>query len=217
MLVDSLLAQRLQHRLSNSRRLPRPTVSPELSYGRHRGPAKLSSRIAAVSVALYQDAAGDWIIPLTLRPTALQHHGGQVCLPGGQVEPDEDVYTASLREFEEELGIQPEVTRYCGELSTQYVYSSDNLVHPVVVAIATPNEPWRPEPTEVEKVISLPLSVLLDDSYRIELVKQRAIRSADGEVGRLTFRTKAFRHEDHQIWGATALILDQLAQILQSP
>jgi hypothetical protein len=57
----------------------------------------------------------------------------------------------------------------------------------------------------------------LDESSRIELVKQRAILRQDREVGRLTFRTKAFRHEDHLIWGATALILDQLAQILLSP
>ena len=150
--VDSLLAQRLQKQLSNCELLPRPTNPTELSYGRHRGPAKVTSRIAAVLVALYQNAGGDWTIPLTLRPESLQHHGGQICLPGGQVEADEDVYGAALREFEEELGIQPEVTSYCGELSTQYVYSSDNLVHPVVVIIATPNESWRPEPAEVEKV-----------------------------------------------------------------
>jgi 8-oxo-dGTP pyrophosphatase MutT (NUDIX family) len=216
MSVDPPLVQRLEQRLSDRQRLPRPTVSPELSYGRHRGPAQRTSRIAAVTVALYEHPQGGWTIPLTLRPTALQHHGGQVCLPGGQLEGDESIDDAALREFEEELGIRPKVTRRCGELSPQYVYSSDNLVHPVVTIIAPPSEPWKPDPTEVEQVILLPLSVLLDDSSRTVLVKQRPVRGAGREVGRLSFRATAFKHQDHMIWGATALILDQLAQILRS-
>lgn len=216
MSVDSPLAQQLQQRLSDRSRLPRPTVSPELSYGRHRGPATQTSRIAAVTVALYQDSQGQWTIPLTLRPATLQHHGGQVCLPGGQLEGDESVYAAALREFEEELGIEPKVSRRCGELSPQYVYSSDNLVHPVVIIIEPPREPWRPDPTEVEQVIPMPLSVLLDDASRTLLVEQRPVRGDGGEVGRLSFRAAAFQHQDHLIWGATAMILDQLAQIVRS-
>ena len=163
----------------------------------------------------YQDAKGQWTIPLTLRPSSLQHHGGQICLPGGRVEPDESILEAALREFEEELGIRPDVTHCCGELSPQYVYGSDNLVHPLVMLIQPPTQPWKPDPMEVEKVIPLHLSVLLDQSSRTELVKQRTVRKADREVGRLKFRAPAIEHDEHQIWGATALILDQLARILQ--
>jgi 8-oxo-dGTP pyrophosphatase MutT (NUDIX family) len=212
---DSSLPERLRQLLSDPESLPRPTVPPELSYGRHRGPANLGSRIAAVVIALYQDANGEWTIPLTRRPSSLQHHGGQICLPGGQVEPDENILQAALREFEEELGVRPEVTCRCGELSTQYVYASDNLVHPLVVLIQPPSQPWKPDPLEVEEVIPLHLSVLLNESSRTKLVKQRSVRMAGQEVGKLSFRAPAIEHDEHVIWGATALILDQLARILQ--
>ena len=212
---DSSLPERLQRLLSDPQSFPPPTVSPELSYGRHRGPAHLGSRIAAVVVALYQDPQGQWTIPLTLRPSSLQHHGGQICLPGGQVEKDESILQAALREFKEELGVEPEVKCCGGELSTQYVYASDNLVHPMVVLIQPPSQPWKPDPMEVEKVIPLRLSVLLNESSRTRLVKQRSVRFSGQEVGKLTFRAPAIQHGDHEIWGATALVLDQLARILQ--
>lgn len=214
---DVSVPERLQQLLSHPESLPRPTVPPELSYGRHRGPANLDSRIAAVVIALYADAEGEWTIPLTLRPSSLQHHGGQICLPGGQVELEENILQAGLREFEEELGVRPELICCCGELSTQYVYASDNLVHPLVVLIQPPTQPWKPDPLEVEKVIPLHLSVLLNASSRTRLVKQRSVRMAGQEVGRLSFRAPAIEHGEHVIWGATALILDQLARILQQP
>lgn len=164
---------------------------------------------------MYQDVDDQWTIPLTLRPSSLQHHGGQICLPGGRVEPNETIVQAALREYEEELGVRPEVTCCVGELSTQYVYASDNLVHPLVVVIQPPSQPWIPDPVEVEKVITLRLSVLLNESSRARRVKQRSVQREGQEVGSLRFRAPSIEHEDHVIWGATALVLDQLARILQ--
>lgn len=190
-------------------------MAPTLAYGRHRGPAACGARVAAVAVALYQDAQGEWMIPLTLRPTNLKHHGGQVCLPGGRVEPGEQIREAAIREFEEELGLAAEVTADCGELSTQYVYASDNLVHPVVFMIRPPNKPWCPNPLEVAEVIPIPLSVLCDPVRRVALTRSRRVRRGQRVVGNLTLRSTAIRFRGHDIWGATALILEELAQILQ--
>ncbi len=172
--------------------------------------------MAAVAVALYPDPEHGWTLPLTLRPSTLQHHAGQVCLPGGQIEPDEDAYRAAIREFEEELGVAPVVQYRCGELSTQYVYASGNLVHPVVTIMESPGQPWSPDPVEVHEVISLPLRVLQDPLHRTRMTRRRAVRIQSKEVDRLVFRAAAIEYGGHLIWGATALILDQLAQILQS-
>ena len=95
-----------------------------------------------------------------------------------------------MREFEEELGVCPRVTQRCGRLTTQYVYASNNLVHPVVAIIEPPQQSWEPDPVEVEKVIPLPLSVLMDDAHRTELVKQRSVRLADREVDRYSVYRK---------------------------
>jgi len=212
----SSLGQRIAQRLSSESPLPRSTARMSLAYGRHRGPAPLGTRRAAVVVALYQDTLGRWTIPLTLRPQSLQHHGGQISLPGGRIERGEDAYAAALREFHEELGLEPNVILRCGWLSTQYVYASANWVQPVVTIVQSPDQPWEPDPTEVEKVIELPLDVLMDDQYRDSPDRKIAVKKDGTQVGSLTMETPGLRFENHHIWGATALILDQLAQILHS-
>ena len=228
---------RIRSRLCDGTPLPRPRLVPELSYGRHRGPARPQSRIAAVAVTLYHCPNQGWVIPLTLRPLNLQHHAGQICLPGGRVEAGETMFEAAFREFREELGVDAKVTTFCGQLSPQYVYASDNLVHPVVALIEHPG-PWNPDPVEVAQVITLPLTQLETmvpepssqntdgvfdrkvSKYRdakcrgSQVIKQRGVMADTGEVDQLRFRAPALTHQDHQIWGATALILDQLARVL---
>ena len=188
-------------------------LAPRLAYGRHRGPARLDSRIAAVAVAIYQDSDQQWVIPLTLRPDSLQHHGGQICLPGGQVEPGESIRQAALREFEEELGVRPSVLSECGELSTQYVYGSDNLVHPIVFAIERPGV-WIPDPKEVVEVITVPVAVFGDRTNDTLVRRKKNVRTESESLRPLTYSAPAIQFEGHRIWGATAMILEELAQLL---
>ena len=243
MLVSRTAIERISSRLCDGMPLPRPRLVPELSYGRHRGPARPQSRIAAVAVTLYHCPKQGWVIPLTLRPQSLQHHAGQVCFPGGRVEAGETMSEAAFREFREELGVDAKVTAFCGQLSPQYVYASDNLVHPVVAIIEHPDA-WNPDPVEVAQVISLPLARLMQlatygyarnsrvrhqpvpekdpdsdlNDQQPHLIKQhhlvKRVVADTGEVDQLRFRTPVVTHQGHPIWGATALILDQLAQVL---
>ena len=60
-------------------------MSPQLSYGRHAGPAPCTARAAAVLLMLFR-RRGRWHLPLTERPKTLPHHGGQISLPGGAIE-----------------------------------------------------------------------------------------------------------------------------------
>lgn len=204
----------LSDRLTTSDRIPPSTIGPTLAYGRHRGPVPATARVAAVAIALYQSEAGQWTIPLTLRPKTLSHHGGQICLPGGRIEPGEDALAAAVREFHEELGVAPVVRQVCGELPTQYVYASDNRVHPVVMIIDRPAQNWQPDPVEVAEVVPIALATLVDPAARREVIQARTVRSSAGEVGKLSFRATGFQTGNHHVWGATAMILDQLAQLL---
>ncbi|TWT76324.1 putative NUDIX hydrolase [Planctomycetes bacterium CA13] len=199
-----------------------PPMRPCLAYGRHRGPARSGARQAAVAICLHQDSKNRWVIPLTRRPSALRHHGGQICLPGGQIESGEQADTAALREFEEELGVTPHVIKHYGELSKTYVYASDNEVHPVIFMIDQPNTPWQPDPVEVDEVILLPLEQLFRRESRTEYQIRRKVifkkptarGGRDSENAYLEFTAPAFFWGGYQIWGATAIILDELAQIL---
>ena len=186
---------------------------PQLSYGRHRGPITHNCRRAAVAVAVFEGPTGGLHVPLTLRPTSLKHHGGQISFPGGQIEPGESASQAAIREFTEELGIPPAAEVLCGELDRQFVYASNNLVIPVVFTFEK-SDTWRPDASEVEEVIELPLSEILTSQNWVSTTKSRSLLRSDEEVGQISFRARALTYERHQVWGATAMILNQLAQIL---
>lgn len=146
-------------------RMARPTspLSPRLSYGRHRGPARADSRRAAVLIVIYPHrCTGRLCLTLTTRPQALSHHGGQVCLPGGRIEAGETPIEAALREYEEELGVPVDVLEIIGRLVPIYVFASDNLVETLVVTANTPQRHWQPDPAEVDEVIEMPLEGLLN-------------------------------------------------------
>ncbi|WP_199169919.1 NUDIX hydrolase [Rhodopirellula bahusiensis] len=207
-------------------------MAPHLAYGRHRGPHRCHSRHAAVAVCLFQDPSnGSWTIPLTRRPTTLRHHGGQICFPGGRIERGETPPDAALREFEEELGGAARVHRCCGNLPRQYVYASDNLVTPIVFVIDPPDQNWQPDPVEVDEVIDFPIQTVLrqtpaatsrqsqaEKGCQFDMIQQtKVLRSAtcpDRVAGHLKFAAPAFQHGSVHVWGATAIILGQLAQAL---
>ncbi len=192
-------------------------MTPQLAYGRHRGPSRLKSRRAAVAVGMFYDPEHGWIFPLTRRPNTLRHHGGQICFPGGRIERGETPAEAALREFEEELGLPADVHRVCGNLPLQFVYASDNEVTPVVCVLRQPDQPWNPDPGEVDEVIHLPLAAVLEQS-RVRLMwHRRSVHAASNpalEVAQIRFSAPAFEYQSLRIWGATAVILDQLAQCL---
>ena len=139
----------------------RAPLSPRLAYGRHRGPARLGSRRAAVLIALYSNAqTGQLCLTLTRRPMSLSHHGGQICLPGGRIESGESALDAALREYREELGVPLRGVRPLGSLAPIYVFASDNWVQTLVAAADSPDQPWRPDPSEVDQVIEMPIRAI---------------------------------------------------------
>jgi 8-oxo-dGTP pyrophosphatase MutT (NUDIX family) len=143
-------------------------------------------------------------LPLTERPATLAHHGGQISLPGGAVDPGETSSEAALRELKEELGIDREV-EVLGRLADCYVFASDFLITPWL-AVADFAPTWRPHADEVQSVVEMPLDALLDDE---------AIGSLTIERGPLIFHAPCVRVGTARIWGATSVILSELADVLQ--
>lgn len=216
------MTQRLAERLTEAiaalppRRDTARQLAPALAYGRHRGPAPEIARRAAVAIALLKRDDGSSFIPLTMRPKSLKHHGGQVSLPGGKVELGESDLQAAMREFAEELGVSLDHAIPCGTLPPIYVYASDNLVSPIVLVADAPREEWKPDLLEVDQVIELPTEVLLSKHSRVRVTRRRAIRRADTIVGEFSFRAPAYRFNEHRIWGATAMLLGELAELLRA-
>jgi 8-oxo-dGTP pyrophosphatase MutT (NUDIX family) len=144
-------------------------------------------------------------MPLTERPVTLAHHGGQISLPGGAVDLGESSMDAALRELNEELGFDAPFLKV-GRLADCYVFASDFLVTPWVIASFEPETRWRPHDREVQSVIELPLDVLLKDD---------AIGRLTIERGPLIFHAPCFRFGEARIWGATSMILSEFAGVLR--
>jgi 8-oxo-dGTP pyrophosphatase MutT (NUDIX family) len=178
-------------------------LSPQLSYGRHAGPAPHTARTAAVLLLLFR-RAGRWHLPLTERPESLAHHGGQMSLPGGAIEPGETSQAAALRELDEELGIGSDMMPV-GQLADCYVFASDFLITPWT-AVTNIEPQWRPHALEVQSVVEMPLEVLLDE---------RSIGRLTIERGPLTFHAPCIRVGTARVWGATSIILGELANLLR--
>ena len=179
---------------------------PQASYGRHFGPAPATARPAAVLVLLYTDA-GAWHLPLTLRPAFLADHAGQISLPGGAVEPGESSELAAVRELNEELGVDTGSIELLGEMSPIYLFRSNYLITPWL-AVTRSRPDWQPNPAEVAELVTLPLAVLLDpNATAVEVWQDQGI----------AFKVPALRYQGHVIWGATAMILAELAAIVREP
>lgn len=144
-------------------------------------------------------------ILLTRRAADLPHHAGQVSFPGGMVESsDRDAVDTALRETEEEIGLDRSHVDVIGQLNT-YVTRTRFVVTPVVGLVRPPFE-TRLDPVEVAAVFEVPLSFVLDRSNH-----QRHSREWQNQVRHFY----VFPHPEHYIWGATAGMLVNLAELLQ--
>jgi len=180
-------------------------LAPQYAYGRHRGPVPRNAHPAAVLVCLVPLSGSDWTIPLTLRPKQMADHGGQVSLPGGRSDTGETVWRTACREFGEELGCSTEYLQPVGELRSLYVYASRHHVTPIVGACSL-RPSFQPNPDEVAELIFLPLR---------ELISEDAIRLGTLKRGSVQFDAPGIRVGEHFVWGATAMVLGELRQIIR--
>ena len=160
-------------------------------------------RLSAVLALLHPSPEGLAVL-YTLRPSRLAHHGGQVSFPGGGKEAgDPSLAHTALRETAEELGMATADVHILGALTTLFIESSRNLVHPFVGWIpALP--PLNPDRREVAEVLSVTLQTL-----RNPATVTTCEREANGQLR--TF--PSFYIPPHYIWGATAMMTSELLAI----
>ncbi len=158
---------------------------------------------AAVLAPLVERATGFQVL-LTQRTPHLSAHAGQISLPGGRIEPDDkDAVQAALRETEEEIGLSPARIEVLGRLDT-YVTGTGYEIVPVVGLVTGPFSLIL-DPKEVTEAFEVPLSFILD----------RANHKRETRLLRNVMRTFfVLPYENRYIWGATASILVNLAEVL---
>jgi 8-oxo-dGTP pyrophosphatase MutT (NUDIX family) len=204
--MTSDLPERLANRLK--RPLPGPMEGTRFAALDRPGPSVCEippqAKPAAVLALLYP-IEERWHVPFTLRPQHLPDHAGQVCFPGGAVEPGESLEDAAIREFHEEVGAEGVTPQIIGALSPLYVHVSNFRVDPFV-AVCDRRPDFIPNPHEVDEILEVPLDHLLDPA--------NLACHERGEQGR-TYSTPHFCWQSHRIWGATCLILGELVTVIE--
>lgn len=168
------------------------------------------ARVACVLHLLHRrdehDAWRTVLIQRTANPR--DRHSGQISFPGGRWEESdgEDLGAAALREAHEEIGVSPLEVELLGRLTELYIPVSNFVVHPFVGRLLGPPD-FRPQPGEVEKILTPPLDLFREAANR---------KKTDLTVGQgiLIRDVPYFDVEGHVLWGATAMILNEFLAVM---
>lgn len=146
-------------------------------------------------------------IPFIKRVNRGKYHAGQIALPGGKMEQgDINALQTALRECHEEIGVPEDMVSIMGILSDIYIPLSNFNITPIVgTTLKLPEFTLSTE--EVEKVILIRMSELFDDRNK----KTTSFYRHDHEIV-----APGYKIGDHFIWGATAMIIAELEQLMKT-
>ncbi len=152
---------------------------------------------AAVFFPLVQRPDGLHVI-FTRRASHLYDHAGQICFPGGRIEPtDRDAVAAALRETQEEIGVDSKFIQLIGT-QPSFLTSTRFTMKPII-GLVQPGFSIHPDKTEVAEVFEVPLSFLMDPG------NHRLHRANLPGGGHRYYFSMPWRN--YFIWGATAALI----------
>lgn len=131
----------------------------ESAFRHHVPTLQQSGACYAVLVPLVDLPDGPALL-YEVRSAHLDHHAGEICFPGGKMEPGENAVQCALRETEEELHIPPGAVEIIGELDFLYL-RSEALLYPVLARISPAGaKALRCQEKEVSGTLLIPIAQL---------------------------------------------------------
>lgn len=162
---------------------------------------------SSVLILFFPDKDNNPSIVFTKRVEYKGVHSGQVSFPGGKAEKDDkDFVETAYRETEEEIGIKRNNIQTLGVLTQLYVPPSNFIIFPVV-SYMQEQPVFIPDNKEVAEIIVVPFNYFLNNG----VVKQYPIKTHDSQL----MHVPGYMIGNHLIWGATAMILNELITIVR--
>lgn len=167
-----------------------------------------NAKQSAVLALLYPDAQNETHLVLILRKTYKGVHSAQIGFPGGSVEDDdESLEHTALREAFEEVGVLEKNVSIIKKLTDVYIPPSNFFVQPFL-GYTSVRPQFVKQEDEVEDILEVKLFDILDDTYVISKSVSTSYK-VDVEV-------PAFKLNGHVVWGATAMMLSEIKDILKA-
>lgn len=164
-------------------------------------------RKAGVMALFYPGKQEKAFLLLILRNTYRGVHSNQVGFPGGQEEDgDSDLLQTAIRETQEEVGIAPDGIEIVRPLSKLYIPPSNFEVYPYM-GLYDARKPFVKEEAEVAALLEVPLIEFLDDKRNIT---QKMTTSYASNI-----EVPAFKLGGYIVWGATAMMLSEIKDLLK--
>lgn len=166
-----------------------------------------TARRAGVMSLFYPSEDCQTKLILILRKTYKGVHSAQVGFPGGKIEiEDRDIQDAALRETEEEVGVARESISVLKKLTEIYIPPSNFFVQPFL-GITTAKPKFIPQEEEVEALIEVTLEDFMDDMNITTQILSTSYATS--------LEVPAFKLNGHIVWGATAMMLNEVRELLK--
>lgn len=166
-----------------------------------------NAKKAGVLVLLYPNQDQKTTVLLTKRAQYKGTHSKQISFPGGKKNPEDiNLKATAIRESFEEVGLAKTDLQVHRKLSTIYIPPSNFEVAPYIATI--PYTPVFTKNYEVEEIIHTTIEELLDHN---NLTTFNTATSYDNHI-----EVPCFMFQKHYVWGATAMILSELKEVLKN-
>lgn len=164
----------------------------------------LKVKRAAVAALFYEVNQLPHLV-LTLRNKYPGVHSGQISFPGGKIEEEDlNFKDTALRETFEEIGIaRTQISIHC-ELSPLYIPPSNFLVQPFLGSMKGIPQ-FVAEEKEVQEILSIDFN---------QFFEPRNIQEKRIKIGESYIEVPAYYINGHTIWGATAMMISELKDLL---
>lgn len=166
-----------------------------------------NAKHAGVLAMFYPDSSFKTKLALILRKTYKGVHSAQIGFPGGKLEVEDfSLRETAIRETYEEIGVEMSKIEVLKQMTEVYIPPSNYFVQPFFgICKSTPK--FYLQENEVEELLEVELQHFIDDNSVISCI-------VDTSYNR-NVEVPAFKLNGHIVWGATAMMLSEIKDLLK--